>query len=261
MLSPRLTRIAILTVTGVLLVFAALEFVFLWRYIGAQNAIGTDHGFFVSIARRWLDTGEFYLPHQLAGPYVSQTNVDVLYPPIALLLFVPFVWIPFPFWWAIPAVVLGAVLWRLRPAMWTWPIMAALVAWPRFPSRLIYGNTDMWLLAAIAAGVIVGWTAVFVLIKPSLAVFALVGVRRRSWWLAAAFLAVVSLLMVELWSEYVTAMRNLAVDLTYSLVDVPPMLIPIVAWLGRTDRPHSWRVQLHRPWLIFSGETRGRTVG
>ena len=83
--SPRVTRIAILTATGVLLIFAAWEFSFLWPYIDAQRAIGTDHTFYVSVARRWLDTGQFYLPHQLAGPYVVRPDVDVLYPPISLL--------------------------------------------------------------------------------------------------------------------------------------------------------------------------------
>lgn len=234
-ISPRVARIAILTTTGVLLVVAAWEFAFLWSYIGAQAAIGTDHGFYVGVAQRWLDTGELYLPHQLAGPYVVRADVDVLYPPIALLLFVPFVWLPYPLWWIVPGVVVGAVIWRLRPAPWTWPLLAFLVAWPRFISRLIYGNTDMWLLAAIAAGMIVGWTAVLVVIKPSLGVFALIGVRRRAWWIAAGILVAVSLLMLDLNREYVTALRNSDADITYSLLDVPPMLLPVVAWMGRRD--------------------------
>ena len=56
----------------------------------------------MDITRNWVDTGEFYLPHQLAGPYQVQTLVDVLYPPIALYLFVPFLVLPAVLWWAIP---------------------------------------------------------------------------------------------------------------------------------------------------------------
>jgi len=124
MLSPRATRVTILTATGALLVIAAWEFAFLWPYIGAQQAIGTDHAFYVSIARRWPDTGQLYLPHQLAGPYVVQTDIDNLYPPIALVLFVPFIWLPYPLWWIVPGVVVAGAVWRLRPARWTWPLAA-----------------------------------------------------------------------------------------------------------------------------------------
>ena len=231
--SPRVTRIAILTATGVLLVFAAWEFSFLWPYIGTQDAIGTDHTFYVSIARRWLDTGQFYLPHQLVGPYVVRPDVDVLYPPISLLLFVPFVWLPYPLWWIVPGVVVGAVIWRLQPAPWTWPLLAFLVAWPRGISNVVYGNSDMWVAAAVSGGVLLGWPAVFVVIKPSVGFFALIGIRRRSWWIAAGFLAIVSLAMLDVWRQFLVAIANSDVRWWYSLEDMPPLFIPVIAWLGR----------------------------
>ena len=79
----------------------------------------------------------------------------------------------------------------------------------------------------------IGWPGVFVLLKPSLAPFALAGIRRRSWWVAALLLGLLSLAMLPLWLEYPAAIRNSDVGATYSLQDIPPMLIPVVAWLGR----------------------------
>jgi len=226
-------RTAILVVTGVILVIAAWEAIFLWRYVGDQHALGTDFVFYRGIGQRWLDTGTFYLPRQLAGPYVVAADMDVLYPPIALLLFVPFVFLPWPAWWLIPVGgVAWAVLWW-RPAPWTWPILAFLVAWPPQLANIFYGNSDTWIIAAIAGGLAIGWPGVFVLLKPSLAPFALAGIRRRSWWVAALLLGLISLAMLPLWLDFPVAIRNSDVGATYSLQDLPPMFIPVVAWLGR----------------------------
>lgn len=228
-------RIVALTLTGVLVVVFVLEFAYLFPYIASQDAVGTDHTFYRDVGQRWLDTGVFYLPRQLAGPYVVVPDYDVLYPPIALLLFVPLVWLPFPLWWIIPGVVVAATLWRLRPALWTWPIMAALFAWPRGVSNLIYGNSDMWIATFICGGLLLAWPAVLVLIKPSVLPFALIGSRRRSWWVAAGLLALLSLAMIELWREFVVALHNSDAEWYYSLDDMPPLFIPVVAWLGRRD--------------------------
>ena len=77
-------RIVALTLTGVLLVVFAWELAYLFPYIASQDAVGTDHTFYREVGQRWLDTGVYYLPHQLAGPYQVQADVDVLYPPLAL---------------------------------------------------------------------------------------------------------------------------------------------------------------------------------
>ena len=228
-------RIAALTFTGVFLVAIAWELANLYPYIYSQNAVGADYNFYREVGRRWLETGAYYLPHQLAGPYIVQANVDVLYPPLALLLFVPLVWLPFQLWWIIPGAVVAVTLWKLRPVLWTWPIIAGLFAWPRGVSNVIYGNSDMWIATFICGGLFLAWPAVLVVMKPSLIPFALIGVRRRSWWIAAAALAVLSLLMFQLWQEFLIAIRNSDTSWSYSLVDVPPLLIPVVAWLGRRD--------------------------
>jgi hypothetical protein len=224
-----------LTLTGFLLAAFVYELVLLFPYIASQNAIGTDHTFYRMVGQRWLDSGVYYLPHQLAGPYTVQPDVDVLYPPLGLLLFVPLVWLPFPLWWIVPGVVVAATLWRLRPALWTWPIMAALFAWPRGVSNLIYGNSDMWIVTFICGGLLLAWPAVLVVMKPSVLPFVFIGARRRSWWIAAGGLVLISLPMLGLWGDFVAAIRNSDAQWYYSLDDMPPLFIPVAAWLGRRD--------------------------
>ncbi|MGZ8528419.1 MAG: hypothetical protein ACXWWR_06445, partial [Candidatus Limnocylindrales bacterium] len=204
-------------------------------YIASQDAIGSDHTFYRSVGQRWLDSGVYYLPRQLSGPYVVQPDVDMLYPPLGLLLFVPLVWLPFPLWWIVPGVIVALTLWRLRPALWTWPIMAALFAWPRGVSNLIYGNSDMWIATVICGGLLIAWPAVLVLVKPSVLPFAFIGIRHRSWWIGACLLALLSLFMLPLWGEFAVAIRNSDAEWYYSLDDMPPLFIPVIAWLGRHE--------------------------
>lgn len=226
-------RIAILVLTGSLLVMAAWETAWFWRFMGDQNSLGMDFDYYRGIGQRWLDTGSFYLPRQLAGPYVVQANVDVLYPPMALLLFAPFAFLPWLAWWLIPIGIVAWLVLRWRPAPWTWPILAFLVAWPPQVANILYGNTDTWVIAAIAGGLEFGWPGVFVVLKPSLAIFALAGIWRRSWWVAALLLGLLSLAMLPLWMDFLAAIRNSDVSPAYSFQDIPPMLFPVVAWLGR----------------------------
>jgi len=231
----RLGRVAALGLTGALVVLGILELAYLVPYIASQAALGTDHTFYRMIGERWLDTGEFYLPRQLAGPYILETNVDVLYPPTAIPFFALLRWLPFPLWWAIPIGVVAWVIARLRPAMWTWPVIALLVIWPRNLSDLLYGNTNMWVVAAVAGGVVWGWPAVLVTLKPSLAPFALVGITHRAWWIAFGVLALASVPVLDLWGDYFTAIGYSNAEWYWSLEDVPVMSLPLVAWLGRRD--------------------------
>ena len=69
-------------VAALLAIVFAVEVRLLWDVLTAQNALGADLVFFQDIARHWRDTGEFYLQRQLSGPYVVETLVDVLYPPL-----------------------------------------------------------------------------------------------------------------------------------------------------------------------------------
>ena len=45
-----------------------------------------------------------------------------------------------------------------------------------------------------------------------------------------------SVLMLPLWIDYFTAMRNVRIPWDYSLRSGLVLLLPIVAWLGRTRR-------------------------
>ncbi len=179
--------------TVVLLVLAAVEFVLLFRIIDDQQAVGVDLEYFRFVAQRWVDTGVYYTERQLSGPYEVQTLVDNLYPPHALYLFVPFLVLPAILWWIIPLAVIAYVVWWCRPSAWAWPILALIVLFPKTFNQIIYGNTDMWIAAFIAGGVRWAWPATLVTLKPSLLFFAVIGIRSRSWWIAAAVLAIISL--------------------------------------------------------------------
>lgn len=222
--------------TGALLVLAAYETVLLFGIIDAQQAIGTDLDYYRFVAQRWLDTGTFFTDRQLAGPYVVQTQVDNLYPPHALYLFIPFLVLPDPLWWILPLSFIGYVVWWCRPAAWAWPILALMVAFPKTPGQILFGNTDMWIAAAVAGGVRFGWPAVFATLKPSLIFLAIIGVGNRSWWIAAIVLAAISLPFVAIWLHYPTAMRNSSANALYSLSSLPFFILPIVGWITSTRR-------------------------
>jgi hypothetical protein len=246
------------SLTIVLLALAALEAVALYRIIADQHAVGTDLDFFTSIARRWLDTGVWYTDRQLAGPYETQTLVDNLYPPHALYLFLPFLVLPAALWWAIPLGTIGAVVWWCRPAVWAWPILALIVLLPKTLNQIIYGNTDMWIAAFVALSVRYAWPATLVTIKPSVLFFAVLGIRSRSWWLAALVLGLLSLPFLALWLEWPTVILNSSsTTFIYSLSNLPFFSIALVAWAVSTRRAEPMR-----PWLghlLGHWRTRGPT--
>jgi hypothetical protein len=238
--------------TIVLLAVAAYETVLLYRVIDGQHAIGTDLRYYQFVAQRWLDTGVFYTDRQLTGPYEVQTLVDNLYPPHALYLFVPFLVLPDILWWVIPLGVIGYVVWWCRPVTWMWPILALIVVFPKTPGQILFGNTDMWVAAAIAGGVRWAWPAVLVTFKPSLAFFAIIGIRSRSWWIAAGVLVLASLPFVGLWADYPTAMTNSTAKFWYSFGNMPFFVLPIVAWLGSSRRGDT-SILTWTAWLLRGG--------
>ncbi len=235
-------------VTAMMLVAFALECAFLFQVITDEKAVGVDHGYYVDVARRWVETGVYYTDRQLSGPYQVQTLVDNLYPPHALYLFVPFIVLPAILWWIIPLAVIAYVVWWCRPVFAAWPILGLLLLFPKTPNQIIYGNTDMWVAAAIAAGVRWGWPAVLISFKPSLAIFGVLGIRTRGWWTAAAVLALVSLPLLAFWLQYPTVMLNSSAGWYYSFGNLPFFVLPIVAWLAssrRGDMPlRQWALKL-----------------
>jgi hypothetical protein len=243
-------RPVMLGATIVLLVIAAVQAVLLYRTFDTYAAVGIDYDSWLVFADRFVSGGGFYHPDQLAGPYETTTawvryppDVPALYPPPYLLFAVGLTVVPSFLYWAAPLGLLGYVIASWRPAPWTWPVMALLACASHVASVVIVGGTTMWVAALFAAGIRWGWPAVLIFLKPTFAPLALVGVRHRSWWVAAVALALVSLAMLPLWFDYLTAMRNATdASLLYSLGDAPWALIPAVAWLGATRAvaPGGW---------------------
>lgn len=88
----------------------------------------------------------------------------------------------------------------------------------------------------MALGLVYRWPAALILLKPSLLPFALIGIRDPRWWITAAVIAGVTFLGP--WRDYITVIQNGADSggPLYSIWQVPLMLIPIIAWIGRSDR-------------------------
>lgn len=201
--------------------------------------VGCDYTALRDAAARWLGGGGFYLPAQLAGPYATLAPPGappiIMYPPLALWLFVPFVYLPTILWWLVPLGLGAYGLWRLHPARWTWPFMAALALWPRIPEAVQNGNPAMWAFAFGALALSFGWTGPLLLFKPTLAPFALLGMSRR-WWIALGIVTLAALPFGGMWLDYLAVIRNAQPDGAFLLHDYPLMLVPVVAWLGRTQR-------------------------
>jgi hypothetical protein len=229
-LAPR-TRVAAIAVTFGL-VLAAVVILGHGFANGWAGWYGQDLAFYARATQRWIETGQWVLPRQLAGAYAIQPG-DILYPPVTAPLFAP--WLVLPAWTfvAIPVTATAVLVARMRPAAWAWPLLAACLVWPDTQVKVIAGNPGIWLALVMAYGLRLGWPTVLVLLKPSLFPFALFGARRRSWWVALGAVALVSLPFGALWVDWLTAVRNSNGGVLYSLADVPFVLIPLVAWLAR----------------------------
>jgi hypothetical protein len=95
----------------------------------------------------------------------------------------------------------------------------------------------MWIVAAIAAGTVLAWPFVLVLIKPTFAPIALLGIRHRSWWIAGGLLLLASIPFGKAWLDWFAVVTNSNVSLVYNLPTLPLMCAPLVAWLAGARRP------------------------
>lgn len=210
--------------------------------VGRWYGAGIDYGIYIGAARRVLDGGSWYLDRQLGGPYQIVVG-DILYPPTILVLLVPFVFLPAILWWIVPLAIWVAAAIRLRPARWTWPFIALCLWWPRTESQVLFGNPVVWIAAAMWLGALYDWPSVLVFLKPTVAPFALFGIRRRSWWIAVACLAIVSAPFA--W-QYIRVLLDARSDSGwfYSLEEWPMLLVPVVAWLGSPRRRGNGRAPI-----------------
>ena len=225
---------------GVILVGALV--VHMVQFGDLEQRVAVDFRQYTAATSSWAGGHGFYHSWQLVGPYPVPRQeyrpdvLPVLYPPPAVLLFLPFTMAPIlaPLWWILPIAIVGTVVWYWRPAPWAWPLltMAALSAdtvW-----LTISGNPGLWTTAALALGTVWKWPAVLVLLKPSLAPFALVGVMARSWWISLGIVVLVAVPFGGMWIEFLTALRNTTgTSLVHSVNNVPMMLIPLIAWAAR----------------------------
>ena len=237
----RLARFALVVTTLALLVLAALEVaVLLGATARPEITVGMDFGIYLERTRSWLAGDGFYQPYQLAGPYsVTQDPRAAFYPPVLLYLTVPFVLgLPAVLWWAIPLAVIGLALWLAKPPLWTWPILAAVLVYPRTWLVLLYGNPSLWSFAALAAGLVWTWPAAWTLLKPTLGPFALLGIHRRAWWVGAGVALLVALPFGAMWLDYVAAIANVHNDsgLDYLLGEWPIAAALVLACIGRVRR-------------------------
>ena len=199
-----------------------------------EQDVGIDVALYRDVAARWLAGGPFYEPHQLAGPYLV-AHGDVLYPPVGLWLFVPFTVLPALLWWAIPAAVTVWAIVRVRPRPAVWPLMALCLAWPTTPLKIWTGNPVIWAMAAMSIATMYRWGAPFALLKPSLFPFALFGIRERAWWMGIGVFVSLCLPFGGLWADCVTSVLNSrGSGPLYSVLEAPMLLLPLVAWAGRT---------------------------
>jgi hypothetical protein len=238
----RWSRPVLTALAGGMLFILAWDVVFLVsNATDSMAAAGTDFYFYRDATKTWLATGQFYPAWQTTGPYVlALDHPGILYPPVVLILLVPFAFLPTPIavlaWWGIPLAAIVVVVASWRPSLQAVVLILACLAWGGSISLVLFGNPMLWAVAAMALGTKLGWPYALILLKPSLAPLALLGVKHRSWWIVVAAAAIVSLAFGSLWVDWVHVMMNTTgplANVAYSLHDVPLMLIPLIAYAGR----------------------------
>jgi hypothetical protein len=169
---------------------------------------------------------------------------------VTLPILVAFAYVPAA-WWVGWGILFTGGLARLRPASWAWPLLLLLATTSALVPVLIAGNPVIWILLGTLFARITGWSGALVLLKPTLAPFALLGIERRSWWIACGLVAVACVPFQGLWVDWYHAVTNIeGVNITYSFAQIPMMLIPVVAIWASTvpgmrpelpERVRRWR--------------------
>lgn len=228
----RVPRFACVLLTAVIL---GVAFAFV---VGNEGLITTHGGEDLAVYRyhtdNWLSGRGYYPAYQLAGPF-PHNNWNSAYPPPYALFMIPWLVLPAYLWWIIPLGIVAFTVVRWRSAPWSWPLIALCVVAPRTLGLIIWGNSTMWVVAAVAATLY--WripVTPLILTKPVLAPFAFVGVRDRRWWFLTIAGCIVALVMLPMWPDYIVTVRNgMGIDWTHSLFDTAFVLIPVIAWRAR----------------------------
>ena len=72
----------------------------------------------------------------------------------------------------------------------------------------------------------------------------ILGIRHRSWWVAAIVLAIASIPFAGVWLDWIAVVRNSNVSVLYNLPTLPLIVSPLVAWLAGARRPDLRRLPL-----------------
>jgi hypothetical protein len=233
-----------IALVAVLVAFALAEqFLVLRRALALDTPgiamFGRDGELYLDATRRWLAGGPFYHPSQLTGPYELPWG-QILYPPQALALFVPFTVLGITPFVLIPIVVTASVILSYRPRFWAWvAILTVLVLHPDAPLPWIAGTPTIWFITLVALATRWPWVSAFIWFKPSVFPFALVGMRDLRWWIVSAAFALSAVLLWPLMVQWLTAVLNSRGENSGLLYSLTPTalagpLIPVIAWLGRT---------------------------
>ena len=230
------TKPVIAIAAAILLPFVAFYDFIAVSYL-KDHVPGEDLRIYMEASTRLFSGGSWYLDRQLHGPYEILPG-DVLFP----VTTAPFFWtwnvLPMPLFWILPAAFFAWFLWQIRPQPLAWLVMP-LFFLIEGPFRLWFGNPDIWVIAVVAAGLIWRWPAALVFLKPSVFPLAFIGVRSRAWWVLSALIGIT---MLPFALQYVrVALDGQGGGLLYSIRVVPMLMIPVVAWLGRTRDPQPGR--------------------
>jgi hypothetical protein len=246
--SVRLSVVALGTLAGLLAMLIVGKYIRVVGEATPENRMWFDFNVYVDVARQFFATGAMYTPFQLSGPYPDVIYQDGwvinLYPPPMMLLFGAFTVLPAILWWVIPMSVFAYMTWYWRPAPWSWPVLAGVLAVLPFAITIAMGNTVMWAMAVTSLATRWPGAAVGLAGKPLLLPFALPFLRRsRSWIVGIAIAGAVSLAFLPWWFDWLTAMRNevTGLGLVESLLYFFPApflaIVPIIPWLARTRQP------------------------
>lgn len=194
---------------------------------------GFDHGDwqgYLDGARRFLATGTPYAPEQLGAHWQLEPH-SFIHPPLALALFIPFLWLPVILWWIIPLAGTAIIVALARPGPWRVLAIALCVAWPRTIGALEAGNSDIWAMFFVALGTRFGWPVVFLAIKPTFVPVGLLWAGDRRTWIAAGIVSLAMLPLIPLWLQWLHVVTTAGLDYTYSVPSLPLIVLPVIGGL------------------------------
>lgn len=156
----------------------------------------------------------------------------------------------------VPVAITIAMVTYWRPSVLGWiGIVGLLALEPLSLLNWTAGTPTTWFVAVVALATRWPSLSAFVLVKPTLLPFALVGITHRGWWVIVGGLALASLWMWPMTYAWIGMMLDVTgrdAGLLYSLANMPLLLIPIVARLSGS-RPFGGDTETWRGWPATLG--------